>query len=731
VKLTYQCKEIVLKKQNLLYKMAGFYCLTLSVTCYGMWDVRSVSPAAGQSTWLTVAKLGAISDETNPIPVFNSDQVGGVITISQAGNYQLVEDITYPIVIAVSSVYLDLNTYKVLYTSSASHVVTVASGVSNVAVFNGYIQNTGDATAGAGVYVGNSSSQILLQNLTIYGCLYGVYCAGTSINTINELNFSGLNLVSNGIGMMLNYANANIISDCTALGCTTAGFQLNGSQANCFYDCTALKTTGTATVAGFKSTLGTSNMFQRCVVKQTKTNSTTFGDKACGFLLTSTEQKTKIVDCIVNETDVSSSPTAVTFGMQLAPVLQPTADLLSTVTLWTNMSAEAYGIAWSPNNDYLAIAYRSTTLINIYKFEGTGISIVTSITPAAQPSSIAWSPDGKYLVIGLNAVSNNVTVYSFNGQALTLVNTYAGGAVDPNSKTFSTVWSPNGKYIAYTNSYTGYVGILSFDGSSLALVSFLNLSVTTGSGYYVSWAPDGSALAVAVDNTGKPLTVIPVNTNGYMGTAVQLSTGIKWDSIKWSPNGKYFAVAGDSGSNPLQVYRWLPTDANPIAPAAPAITSASTLTALVWSPDGNYIAVGTGTTSYVISVYRFNGTSLSLEKTATQTLTADIRALSWSADGRYIVANDSASAGVMVILSAMYGPLNCLIDNCRVCDTLASNMNMGRGLVMGGTNVCTRTVAANNGVNYSYGIPNVYDGRFEIARNVVQPFDNVSMPSTL
>ena len=79
----------------------------------------------------------------------------------------------------------------------------------------------------------------------------------------------------------------------------------------------------------------------------------------------------------------------------------------------------------------------------------------------------------------------------------------------------------------------------------------------------------------------------------------------------------------------------------------------------------------------------------------------------------------------------MYGPLNCLIDNSVVCDTLAANQNMGRGMVAGGSNVFTRNIACNNGINYSYGIPNAYDGRFEILRAVIQPFDNVSMPETL
>jgi WD40 repeat protein len=720
-------KENVLKRQNLLCRVVvGSLLANISVSCFGMGDVKKINPGEGQSTWRSTALFGKLTDEITPQLLSQENVSGGVITINNSGRYQLAENIAGYIAIAASNVELNLNGYTVVYTTAIHDVVTIGASApcSEVQVYGGSIQGLAGAN---GITVGAGCSKITLKKLTIFNCTDGVLLAGTIGNEVIDCVLEELSLLSNIVGVVLTYANANVVKNCSAMYGTQSGFEVNNGQANCFYDCTALKTTGAGTVVGFKSTLGTSNMFQRCVVKQTKTSSTTFGDNASGFVLTSTEQKTKIVDCIVNETDVVSSPTAVTFGMQFAPIIQPTADLLSTVTLWTNQAAEAFIVAWSPNNDYLAIAYRSVSLVQVYRFTGTGLTLITSATMPATVASMAWSPDGRYLAIGQAAVTN-IYIYSFNGQALTNAVAYSGGT---GGRTYTIAWSANGKFIAYTDAGTagtGYVGIVSFDGTTILLLSSRSFSVTAGQGFYAAWSPDSSALAVVNDNTGAPLTIIPVNASGQMGTSVTISPGVSLNGVKWSPNGRYFAVAVDSGSA-LYVYRWSPTSSSPIARVA-SISTVTACTAVAWSPDGNYIAAAADS-SYTIGLYQFTGTGLSSLKTSVA-LNAVIRNISWTADGRYIAASSiPTSLSQFIVLTAMYGPLNCLVDNGRVCDTLASNQNMGRGLVMGGTNVCTRTVSANNGVNYSYGIPNVYDGRFEIIRNVVQPFDNVSMPTTL
>jgi Tol biopolymer transport system component len=706
-----------------------FFLAMITVTSTkGTLEVKKIHPIFGSALSTTESRIGLLSDETKPVLIFNSDALSNVITLTTSGNYQLGEDLLYTVSIAASPVALNLNNHKITIASSSVHAVVI-NGATQINIMNGYLQGAGvSGGTGCGIQVNGPAAIVALRDMTVVGFGTGVSLLGTSTtNSVSSCSLDRIQCVSNDIGVYGNYTYATLVGECNALFSTNAGFSLANSESVCLYDCATLKSTGTATVVGFKSLQGTSNMFQRCVVKQTKTSSTTNGDVACGFMLTGTEQKTKIVDCIVNETDVVSSMTGVTFGICLMPVIQPTADVLSTVTLWTNQASSASGCAWSPNNDYVAVAFSSTSsLVNIYSFNGSSLTLTASTVSACRAAGIAWSPDGKYLAIGAGtSVTPNVYVYAFNGQALTGAVSYtgAGGPV------YSVSWSLNGKYLAYADSFsTGYVRTLSFDGSTLTQISSLTVSNSGTNQIYLSWAPDGSALAVSQQYTSQPLRVIPVNANGQMGTATTFATSVTWSGMKWSHSGRYFATCDGTG-NVLRVYRWNSSDTtSPITQVASIADSGGSFNAVTWSPDGNYIVASTSI--FTIRLYQFSGTSLTFVK-ASPALNAAINTLSWTADGRYIAACSSTTASQYIILTAMYGPLNCLVGNCRVGDTLASGMNMGRGFMAGGTNLFINNVAANNGSNYSYGIPNVYSGRFQISRNTPQPFDNFSMPATL
>jgi WD40 repeat protein len=205
-----------------------------------------------------------------------------------------------------------------------------------------------------------------------------------------------------------------------------------------------------------------------------------------------------------------------------------------------------------------------------------------------------------------------------------------------------------------------------------------------------------------------------------MGTVVTETTPALIACLKWSPCGKYI-VLGDLTSSNIRIYTWNGTS----VVAGPSVLGNAAAISLEWSPDGNYII--TGDLSDRISLYQFTG--IAVTPIIYYQANDAFSGLSWSADGKYIVA--SSISGVIIVVRAMYGPANCLIDNCRVSDTAASNLNMGRGFVAGGTNLFVTNASSNNTVSYSYGIPNVYDGRFEISRNAVQPFDNISVPTLL
>ncbi len=691
-------------------------------TCVGMWNVKTVGMTQGLDAWTIAARLGAISDETVATPVFNSDAVSFVITITNAGNYQLVENINYPIVIQASRVFLDLNSYTVTHTLASSNVITVTTALSEVAVYNGYVQNTGGTGTGSGIYVSTGCSKISLHDLSVFGCHSGVRLAGLmgTNNDVKDSDIFGVSLFSNDIGMLIEYASASTIKNCNALYSVQSGFELSFSQSNCFYDCNSLKTTGTATAAGFKSTSGTSNMFYRCAAQGTTTSSTIFSDVANGFLLTGSETKTKIVQSIVTQTDVVSSPTAVTCGIACVPLSNGgMTSLITPVVLSAN---EVRCAQWSPDSKYVLTTDGSESVV--LTWDGTTLKGTATITQANALLGGSWSPDGKYFALGDNVGSGLVSVYAFNGATTTL---QTSTVITTGQTPCMVEWEPNGKYIAVAAYQTTslWIYLLGFNGTAFSFVS--TSPVLSSPGWLsIAWSPDSQYIAVSTGSAQVTVLKLFPDTTLTSVAARTVPTGASTTGgTKWSPNGKFIATGDSSGYVTV-----LSFDGTDLVPACPSLSLGvvGAINALYWSPDGQYIVAVSSVSTFPIKILKFTGTSLTQEG-ATQNGQGAVQSVSWSADGKYIATGEAS--GKIRIFSAMYGPTKCVIDACKVGETKASNLNMGRGIEAGGNNLCVNTTCCNNGVNYSYGILNVYDGRFEISRNVVQLFDNISVPTLL
>ncbi len=722
-------------------------CVSFLSLHAGMGPIHTINPSPQTKAWTTALRQATVLDEVTPRPLLNSDAYNGVITIATSGCYQLVQDITYPIVISANNVFLDLGLHTITRSVGTDNIITISSGVSTVSIVRGYIKNTDTVlTGGRGIYVGASCSKISLNDLSIMGCTKGVALVGANGLTVTGCVLSRLNLILNAVGISLTYADSTVLKECSAFYSTQSGFELNNCQGNCCEDCNALKTTGTAIVVGFKSTGCTSNLFQRCVVERTKTSSTIFGDKACGFLLTGTESKTEIIDCIVNETDVVSSPTAVTFGVHCAPVFA-WGGYVSGFPLANPWTIDAP--KWSPDSKYILTTYRGAGSphgygSNEYVWNGSNFTYVGGSDIGSSSSfvatDVAWSPDGKYYVMatadGATFLGNTgLYAYSFDGKKDTAL-----GSTLPTLNTINLMavrFSPNGKFIAtagYVNGGNNYLSIWSFTPSATpALVDLGDKNTgAVGNWQSISWSPDGQYIATIYSNTIAVYSVSGAGALSAAAVATYAFTGVV--SVAWSPCGKYIAAGDNTGK--VQLLTFDGTSSLKFVAQATGL-SVNYILGLDWSPDGQYIVVPGGDTASTnrVRILQYNGTSTLAVVATSLTTTTRMANIAWSPDGKNIVTMDyNATPGGAVnvhMFNAMYGPTNCLIDSCRVCDTLATDFNMGRGFVAGGTNVFSNNIASNNGVNYSYGIPNVYDGRFEILRNVVQPFDNISLPTTL
>ena len=96
----------------------------------------------------------------------------------------------------------------------------------------------------------------------------------------------------------------------------------------------------------------------------------------------------------------------------------------------------------------------------------------------------------------------------------------------------------------------------------------------------MSWAPDGSALALyrATQETGRDLTILPLD--GDRTPVPFLSTSAEDRGVSFSPNGRWLAyVSGESGRDEVYV-RPYP------GPGGLAIVSSGGGQEPVWGPDG-------------------------------------------------------------------------------------------------------------------------------------------------
>ncbi|MCK5632258.1 hypothetical protein KAH94_00755 [bacterium] len=691
-------------------------------------------------------------------PVSNEDVSSGVITLNEKTNYKLKDNVDFPIVIDASGVVLDLNGFEVAHNDADEDVLTVNAGHSDVFIFNGRIKNISGVGTGSGVLVNNSTSNIYLRNLKIVDCASGVKLDGQYGLGIVDCELVELNLERSTIGIHLKYVDETIVQNCKASSCTQTAFLMEHCQSNCVEDCKALCTFGSASVAGFKSDSGYGNLIKGCIVKKTKTSAEDFCTKAYGILLTGTEEKTKIVDCIINETDMTSTVSAVAYGIALDPVLLETADLLTLLDSadYGGDGAEFLSVDWSPDGKYIVLGGKTPTNgseVQIFSFDGSMITTVTGFdygaTGVSRVPAVKWSPDGKYLAVGGEdpTSGDELQIFSFNGSLLTLVDSVAYG-VTGTASIWDLDWSPNGKYIAIGGYFpsggpglTNELQVYSFDGSNLTFVAPADYGISLRS---INWSPDGKFIATGGhSSTGGWEVKIFGFTGGALPTVATYDYGTDGVAIlrtvAWSPIGRFIALSGekpDTGpgtGDELQILSFNGTSLSFVTSENYGPTDII-IYSTVWSPNGKYLVIGgdKGPGGPVIDnrlqLFSFDGLTLSLEKDVTYPTNDNdiVYGLSWSPSGRYIAAGVGKNVqDDLVVYDAMHAPSYCFANNNIVCDTNAFGFFMGTGIFGSGNSMFTSNISCNNNVNYTYGIPNVFNGD----HNSQRPFDNISLPN--
>ena len=305
--------------------LTGTLLLCLSMQ---LGSVSQINPQPGDSLWEILQGLGLVSDETlpgEPTPLSNADKVGGVITIGSSGNYILAENITNGRVeITASNVSLTFNG-RGIDLNDTQDVVSIAPSQQKVKLSGGTVRNT-SGTPGDGISVGSGCSSVLIQNMLAADCQHGILFDGQEGVEVTFCAVVGCDMKSNDTGILLKNADDNLVANCRALGCEQCGVELRNGGTNLVLQCQAIETKNSdaaLSAQGFVSGGGAANLFHECIVKASakEGGSSDAGTVATGFTLTTTEDDTKVIDCVVNGVEIVGDAEA--YGMLLTWTTAP------------------------------------------------------------------------------------------------------------------------------------------------------------------------------------------------------------------------------------------------------------------------------------------------------------------------------------------------------------------------------------------------------------------------
>ncbi|MFH1254581.1 MAG: WD40 repeat domain-containing protein [bacterium] len=309
-------------------------------------------------------------------------------------------------------------------------------------------------------------------------------------------------------------------------------------------------------------------------------------------------------------------------------------------------------VRWSPDGRYFAVGGAILSPgdeLQIYKSDGSYLTLVTSYNFGGDVDSVSWSYDSKYIAAGgwRNGLGNEIQIYRFNGSSLTLLSAKNFG-----NTVNSVDLSPNGAYLAvggYFPSSGDELQIYSFNGSSLTLVNSLDFGQHVES---VNWSPDGQYLAAG--GSSSKFSIYTFNNNSLtLITSLDLS-GIGYGtlSVNWSPDGHSVAICV---GYVIQIYNFTGSSTSLLA----SQSYGNSAYEINWSPDGHMLAVGgpTSNESAQIHIYKFTGSSLNL--LATQACAGIACSVDWSIDSLLLgVGNYNPSSGhnEIEVYTLQYGP---------------------------------------------------------------------------
>jgi hypothetical protein len=169
-----------------------------------MWTIVNTSCQKIENVSSQVERLSLCM----PIPIGQNDRL-----IDASGSYCLFEDLVGSVTISSSDVILDLNGYAI---SDGLNGVLVNAGTENVAIFNGFIENS----LQEGILVQQGCSRISLQDLTLNACgqsqsVFSIDFLGDIANRVKSNRISNVAVSNGSSGIRIFNGDSNLLERIT------------------------------------------------------------------------------------------------------------------------------------------------------------------------------------------------------------------------------------------------------------------------------------------------------------------------------------------------------------------------------------------------------------------------------------------------------------------------------------------------------------------------------------
>ena len=319
-----------------------------------------------------------------------------------------------------------------------------------------------------------------------------------------------------------------------------------------------------------------------------------------------------------------------------AEIMLPTK--LDTETLRWNGTATEF----SHNDIYLAMGLDfvfpmpQCPDLRIYKRDGDTFAKIgdPDVLPTGNAFGVAWSSDDVYLAVG-HEVSPRITIYKRDGDVFTkLDNPVALPADDGNGLSFGY----NDTYLAISHKDSPYITI--YKRAEDIFTKLPNpANLPTGDGQGASFSPDGIYLAVA--HAASPYITIYKRTNDTftkLPDPADPPTGDAHD-VAFSPDGIYLAV-GHTTTPFITIYE---RDGDTFTKLNnPAELPAGLVSGVAFAPNSTHLATAHNSSPYM-TLYKRGGDTFVKTNDLSPLPTGDGLSAAFSYNNRYIAIGHKAS----------------------------------------------------------------------------------------